>query len=116
MITSFISVTFTFRKLFVASRDGIMPDLFGGVHNHYRTPIPAVLCIVSCYVYIANSPSRTQPALFLVLKMGCACSCSTNGDFLVTTPTVFPGHLPIVQLGLNDRPIALVLCNSIFGQ
>ncbi|XP_064385922.1 Y+L amino acid transporter 2-like isoform X2 [Halichondria panicea] len=34
------------RKLFVSSRDGIMPECLAGVHITHRTPIPAVLCVV----------------------------------------------------------------------
>ena len=31
------------RIFFVAARDGILPDMFSGVHRTFKTPMPAIL-------------------------------------------------------------------------
>ena len=36
-----------FRVKFVAARDGLLPSFLSGVHNAYRTPLPAIVVSVS---------------------------------------------------------------------
>ena len=38
-----------FRVKFVAARDGLLPSFLCGVHNTYRTPLPAIVVSVSLY-------------------------------------------------------------------
>ena len=37
----------TTRIIHSSARDGLLPKMFSGVHNSYKTPVPAVLLVVS---------------------------------------------------------------------
>ena len=48
-----------FRVKFVAARDGLLPSFLSGVHNKYRTPLPAIVVSVS----LEATYIRIYPAL-----------------------------------------------------
>ena len=51
----FVCVPHNLRVKFVAARDGLLPSFLCGVHNKYRTPLPAIVVSVSfsSYMYTA---------------------------------------------------------------
>ena len=43
------------RVKFVAARDGLLPSFLSGVHNKYRTPLPAIVVSVSLKAQITHT-------------------------------------------------------------
>lgn len=51
--------TSKYRQAFASSRDGILPEMFSGVHVTFKTPMPAVLLHVRWYLYTRTHVTTT---------------------------------------------------------
>ena len=58
-----------FRVKFVAARDGLLPSFLCGVHNTYRTPLPAIVVSVSLYIIVISFVT------WICYWCVCVCAC-----------------------------------------
>ena len=58
------------RAYFAAARDGILPDMFSGVHRTFKTPMPATLLQVGFFYAQCSFSSLHAPQAIPYGKMG----------------------------------------------